>query len=124
MNSRELLALTAVGCILLGCGHEPQVGDVYAEYADNRTDEYALTNGLVTEMICIHKVIATSNGMVYCAVFSLPITNRNEYPFPYNEYGPASNFRKYKQYRTRVLVRPNPQSKPTNSTKANEPQHD
>lgn len=84
----------------------PQVGDVYAEYVDNRNNEYALTNGFDAEVVCIHKVTAVSNGIVYCAVLSLPITNRAEYPFPYNSYGPASNFRKYKQYRT--LVRPSP----------------
>lgn len=86
--------------------HWPQVGDVYAEYVDNRSDQYALTNGFHAEVVIIHRVTAVSNGVTYCAALSLPITNRSEYPFPYNEFGPSSNLIKYRQYRT--LVKPDP----------------
>jgi hypothetical protein len=84
----------------------PQVGDIYVEYEDNRNDQWALTNGFPTEVIWIHKVTAIRAGVAYCAVLNMPITDTGEYPFPYNELGPVSNFIKFPQYRT--LVKPDP----------------
>lgn len=117
LNSKLMTnAIAAVLAIIIGTllienavrhrYHKPQVGDVYVSYEDRRGDQWALTNGFCAEAICVYKVTAVSNDVVFTADLSLPITNTGQYPFPYNQFGPASNFRTYKEYRT--LVKPSP----------------
>lgn len=111
-------ALNCISCFMFGIGigciiasfrnhyHKPQVGDVYAEYVDDRDNQYAITNGFPAEVVIIEKVTAVSNDVVYRAMLEKVITNTGEYPFPYNQWGPSDNYRKYPQYRT--LLKPIP----------------
>lgn len=103
-----LVALTCFIVALCSCSHRPHVGDVYVSYADNRSDRYALTHGFPAEAVCVYKIVGITNGTSYYVVLEFPITNTGHYPFPYNQFGPVSNFRRYSQYLT--LVKPNPKN--------------
>lgn len=112
-GAAHALCLAAIVCFMAAscsCSYSqrPQVGDVYVSYADNRKDKYAMAHGFPAEAISVFRIVGVSNGMAYYAVLSFPITNTGHYPFPYNQFGPTDNFRKYSQYLT--LVKPNPKN--------------
>lgn len=79
------------------CYHAPSVGDVYAIYYDWHQSQYCITNGMPLETFQIQKVVGISNGLVYCMSFGGTIDTKGKYPYPYNLWGPESNFYRYRK---------------------------
>lgn len=83
-------------------GAPPKAGDIFATYHDRRNDSFALTNGFAPQSITITKIVKVENGVAYAALFNMDITQLKGFVENYNEWGPVSNYRTYKQYYTPV----------------------
>ena len=96
--------ILTVACVELLSGYSrmPKPGDVYAEYHDNRNDQYALTNGFPAEVVFIHKIVAVTNGIAYDSVTDCVITNTGKYPWPYDMFGPAKNWKTHTEIYTKL----------------------
>lgn len=69
-----------------------KVGDVFAEYYDRRTNEWAISNGFPAESVSVVKVVGISNDRIYVVTFSVDVTETNHYPWPFNMEGPIKNW--------------------------------
>jgi hypothetical protein len=93
-----------------------KVGDVYAEFEDDRQDDYALTNGFPAMNISIFQVLVITNGIAYCSIHNVELptndlgnANANIWKEPNGggmECGPIQNFKKFPECRT--YIHPDP----------------
>lgn len=100
MKTILITALATATTFLLGFQlgiyqkHRPEVGDIYAEYTDNRNDDYALTNGFPERQVTVYMVKSITNGTIYFSDYTVCPKAGDQIGL----YGPIKNAQRYRTF--------------------------